>query len=170
MMNVRFVYLSKPKGLTFMRSQFHASYSKTLKDLERELDHLEAHSVTIQAGFPSSRIRSDGWPYSSVRPEHPGVVLQFQKGKDTFAFRSLKYRSFEENLRAISLTMDALRRVDRYGVVEGEQYQGFKQIAAPDSHAETKLDKLIRMRDGATTDGERRSAEAAIARLQGGAA
>lgn len=173
MMNARFVYLPKPKGLDYMRSPFRTSYSKTLKDLERELDHLEAHSVTIQAGFPSSRIRSDGWPYSSARPEHPGVVLQFQKGKDTLTFRSLKYRSFEENLRAISLTMDALRRVDRYGVVEGEQYQGFKQISAPASNVETKLDKLIRMRDGATTDGERQAAQAAIERLQhdgGGAA
>ncbi len=167
MINVRFVYLPKPEGLAFMRSQFQATYGKTLKDLERELDHLEAHSITNQAGFPSEKIRNDGWPYSSARPEHPGVVLQFQKGRDVLTFRSLKFQTFEENLRAIALTMDALRRVDRYGVVEGEQYQGFKQIAAPANApaAETKLDKLLRMRDGAATDGERQAAQAAIDRM-----
>lgn len=168
MINVRFVYLPRPKGLLLMRSQFRGSYGKTLKDLERELDHLDAHSITIQAGFPNSKIRNDGWPYSSARPEHPGVVLQFQRGKDVLTFRSLKFSTFEENLRAIALTMDALRRVDRYGVVEGEQYQGFKQIAAP--AADSKLEKLIRMRDGAATEGERAAAEAAIDRLQKGGA
>lgn len=167
MINVRFVYMERPaKGLGFMRSQFQATYGKTLKDLERELGHLDAHSITIQAGFPNDRIRADGWPYSSARPEHPGVILQFMKGKEMLTFRSLKFQTFEDNLRAICLTMDALRRVDRYGVVEGEQYQGFKQIEAP--AAESKLDKLIRMRDGSTTAGEREAAEAAINRLQAG--
>lgn len=165
MISARFVYIPRPaKGLLLMRSQFRGSYGKTLKDLERELDHLAAHSITIQAGFPNGKIRNDGWPYSSARPEHPGVALQFQKGKDVLTFRSLKFATFEANLRAIALTMDALRRVDRYGV-EGEQYQGFKQIAAP--AADSKLEKLIRMRDGAATEGERAAAEAAIERMRG---
>lgn len=165
MINVRFVYMPRPaKGLLFLRSQFQATYGKTLKDLERELDHLDAHSITIQAGFPNDRIRNDGWPYSSARPEHPGVVLQFMRKKEMLTFRSLKYASFEENLRAIALTMDALRRVDRYGVVEGEQYQGFKQIASP--AADSRLEKLIRLRDGAATEGERQAAQSAINRLQ----
>lgn len=169
MISVRFVYMPRPaKGLLFMRSQFRGSYGKTLKDLERELDHLDAHAITIQAGFPNDKIRNDGWPYSSARPEHPGVVLQFQKKKDVLTFRSLKFATFEENLRAIALTMDALRRVDRYGVVEGEQYQGFKQIAAPAATVEqTKLDKLIQVRDRAGTEGERQAAQAAIDRMRG---
>lgn len=168
MISARFVYMPRPaKGLLFLRSQFQATYGKTLKDLERELDHLDAHSITIQAGFPNDRIRNDGWPYSSARPEHPGVVLQFMRKKEMLTFRSLKYASFEENLRAIALTMDALRRVDRYGVVEGEQYQGFKQIAAPAGPVtDSKLEKLIRMRDGATTEGERAAVQAAIDRVQ----
>ncbi len=165
MINARFVYMPRPaKGLLFLRSPFRATYGKTLKDLERELDHLDAHAITIQAGFPSEKIRNDGWPYSSARPEHPGVVLQWQKGKDVFTFRSVKFATFEENLRAIALTMDALRRVDRYGVVEGEQYQGFKQIAAP--AADSRLEKLVRLRDNAATKGERQAAQSAIDRLR----
>ncbi len=133
MIAARFVFLPRPaKGLLFLRSQFQATYGRTLEDLERELGHLDAVDITIQAGFPTSKIRNDGWPYSSARPDHPGVVLQFRQGKDILTFRSLKYGTFEENLRAIALTMDALRRVDRYGVVEGEQYQGFKRLEAGD--------------------------------------
>ncbi len=161
----RFVYMPQPKGLGLQRSQFQATYPKTLRDLERELDHLDAHSVTVQAGYPSDRIRNDGWPYSSARPEHPAVVLQFMRNKELLTFRSHKYATFEENLRAIAMTMEALRRVDRYGVVEGEQYQGFKQIAAP-SVETTRLEKLIQMRDRATTEGERQAAQAAIDRVQ----
>lgn len=135
MIAARFVYLPRPaKGLLFLRSQFQATYGRTLEDLERELGHLDAVDITIQAGFPKDKIRNDGWPYSSARPEHPGVVLQFRRPneKDVLTFRSLKFASFEENLRAIALTMDALRRVDRYGVVEGEQYAGFKRLEAGD--------------------------------------
>lgn len=165
-LNARFVYMPRPtKGLKFLRSQFRSSYPKTLNYLERELNYLKAHSVTVQAGFPSDRIRNDGWPYSSARPEHPAVVLHFMRGKELFSFRSLKFASFEENLRAIGLTMEALRSVDRYGVVEGEQYQGFKQIAAP-SVETSRLEKLIQMRDRAATEGERQAAQAAIDRVQ----
>lgn len=164
-LNARFVYLPRPKGLAFILSKFQANYAKTLSLLERELKHLKAQSVTVQAGFSNERIRNDGWPYSSARPEHPAVVLQFMRGKELFLFRSFKFATFEENLRAIALTIEALRSVDRYGVVEGEQYQGFKQIAAPAAET-TRLEKLVEMRDRATTEGERAAAQAAIDRVQ----
>jgi hypothetical protein len=58
--------------------------------------------------------------------EHPACALQFRSRG-----QASKYSTFESNLRAIALTLEALRAVDRYGVVEGEQYAGFKQLAAP---------------------------------------
>lgn len=42
--------------------------------------------------------------------------------------------SWEDNLRAIALALEALRKVDRYGVTRrGEQYTGWKQLTAGDS-------------------------------------
>lgn len=147
-MNVRFVYIPRPKGLMNKRSQFQSAYGKTLRDLDYELSRLRVVDVTIQAGFPADKIRLDGWPYGKVVPEHPAVVLQFRRGADILSFSSLKYASFEENLRAITLTLAALRAVDRYGVVEGEQYAGFKRLAPPDLRA----DFIARYSDGSAAE------------------
>jgi hypothetical protein len=126
MMDARFVFLERPAKLPMQRSRFEATYSKTLQDLERELKHLDARQVTIQAGF--RQVRNDGWPYAAARPEHPACVLQFESRRRTLIFKASRFSTFEANLRSITLTLEALRAVDRYGVVEGEQYAGFKQI------------------------------------------
>lgn len=166
-MDVRFVYLPKPaQGLKRLRSQFQATYAKTVKELASELRHLNAKDVTIQAGYAS--VRNDGWPYSNSHPEHPGVILQFRRAGNVLTFKGYRYRSFEENLRAITLSLGALRTVDRYGVVEGEQYVGFKAIEAP--AALTREDRIRNLRDNAATTGERDAAQAALDRMKGGVA
>lgn len=126
MIDARFVFLERPKALGHERSRFEATYARTLQDLERELKHLDARQITIQAGF--RQVRGDGWPYSSAKAEHPACILQFRSRGLTLLFKASKYDTFESNLRAIALTLEALRAVDRYGVVEGEQYAGFKQL------------------------------------------
>lgn len=132
-LQVRFVHLPRPaKGLRFLRSKFKANYDKTLSDLEYELLKLSATSIVIQAGFADNQIRNDGWPYSKARPEHPGVIVSFRSRGQDLSFPCLTYDDLEDNLRAIALSLEALRQVDRYGVTKtGEQYTGFKQIGAP---------------------------------------
>ena len=47
------------------------------------------------------------------------------------------FNDWEQNLRAIALTLHALRMVGQYGVTKhNEQYSGFKQIAAASKEAE----------------------------------
>lgn len=130
MIDARFVYMAAPAKLPRVKAKFRSSYIKILKALESELRHLGARQITIQAGY--SQIRNDGWPYSTARSEHPACVLQFLDRKgEQLTFKSSKFATFDDNLYAISLTLESLRAVDRYGVVEGEQYAGFKQLAAP---------------------------------------
>ena len=47
-----------------------------------------------------------------------------------------RFDNWKDNLRAIALSLEALRMVDRYGVtVKGEQYRGWTQLpAAPASY------------------------------------
>lgn len=129
-MDARFVYMpAAGKSYSYLPSRFKATYGDTLKLMDLELDKLDARDVTIQAGFPVSQIRLDGWPYSKARPEHPEVILQFRDySKKLLTLKGVKFATFEENLRAIALSLHALRAVDRYGVVEGRQYDGFKQL------------------------------------------
>jgi hypothetical protein len=108
------------------------SYTKTLNLLERELDHLLAKDVIIQAYFQPDQIRNDGWPRSSARPWQPGVIVSFRVHKNFYSYPCDAFSGFEDNLRAIALTLEALRAINRYGVTQGhEQYEGFKQLNAP---------------------------------------
>lgn len=135
-MNVRFVPLdlkdypgARPPDQR-RYSQFKAGWDRTLEQLEYELSALGASGIVIQAGFRQNEIRLDGWPLGKATPTHPAVVLSFRDAENRpLSFPCDRFASYAENLRAIALSLEALRAVDRYGVTKlGEQYAGFKQI------------------------------------------
>lgn len=129
MIDARFVYLERPAKLPVEKDRFGSKYGQTLSLLERELRCLDAVSIVIQAGY--RQVRNDGWPYSSAKADHPACTLQFISRRRPLAFQGWQYSSFEANLRAIALTLEALRAVERYGVVSGQQYEGFRRLEAP---------------------------------------
>ena len=140
---------AKPGG---RRATFKVSYSKAIADLRDELRKAGARNVFIQSGHFGQDIRHDGLPKASARaPRFPGVCLIFEKWKpigktnergqplgvyETLEFPCATYDRWEDNLRAIVLTLEALRAVARYGVAgtgaegagrteEAKQYAGF---------------------------------------------
>lgn len=137
--SIRFVPLDLkdfpgPRGVTRrVRSQFKAGWSNTLNLLDRELWILGARNVVLQAGFRADQLRQDSWPLGRATPSHPAVIVSFNDSDNRpLSFPCDRYDSYEHNLRAIALSLEALRAVDRHGVTKrGEQYAGFKQIEAP---------------------------------------
>lgn len=114
------------------RSRFKASYATTLDDLERELNAIKAKDIVIQCFLELRDIRNDGWPRSSARPKQPGIIVTFTQEKDSISMPCDTFEDWEQNLRAIALTLHALRMVSQYGVTKhNEQYQGFKRLEAP---------------------------------------
>ncbi|WP_439030255.1 molecular chaperone DnaJ [Gordonia terrae] len=127
-----------PRKLTANRerSPFSAPWSATLELLERELSHLSsdprrfvAPSV-LQIAMREQDFRLDGMPRANARPEHPGVILSVEShARGSLSFPCDKYLTWQDNLRAIALSLEALRRVDRYGTTpNAEQYTGWKQL------------------------------------------
>jgi hypothetical protein len=111
---------------------FKAGWQNTLDLLERELNHLRAKDINIEGFFFPKDIRNDGWPKSSARPTQPGVVLSFSTKKGWITMPCDRYTGWESNLRAIALTLEHLRAVERYGVTteEQEQYTGWLKLPA----------------------------------------
>jgi len=113
------------------RSRFGAPLSQTYELLDRELSKLGARSIVIQLALREDQIRLDGWPRSGVTPEHPGVVLAFESKFGPLKYATDTFDRYGDNLRAIALGLESLRRVDRYGITKrGEQYSGWKQLGA----------------------------------------
>lgn len=135
MLNARFSPLGQWPGAetkTRKSSLFRATYESTLDMLESELWHLGATETTIHAGFALQDIRNDGWPRAGKAPSHPGIILTsncvFQGKRESITLQCDTYLDWKANLRAIALTLEAMRAVDRYGVSQGRQYEGFKEL------------------------------------------
>lgn len=116
------------------RHTFKAPWSSTVELLERELAHLHAHHVVIQADFADDDIRLDGWPRAGARaPAHPGVIVSFESDHGPLRYATDTHEWWQHNVRAIALGLEALRAVDRYGVTRsGEQYRGWNALPSGD--------------------------------------
>lgn len=118
-----------PGALTPKRksSPFAAPLTATLEQLQRELRLVGAKDVELLIAIDASQFRLDGKPRASAVPAHPGIVLSFTaEPVGRLSYPCDTYSTWQDNLRAITLALEALRRVDRYGVTKsGEQYRGF---------------------------------------------
>lgn len=143
-MNIEAVMLHKwpEKDTRDRRSAiFKANWFKTRELLNKELEAVAARDVELRTMHPQEQRRSDHWPRADRQPSHPGVILTFEKylGYDQDEKRSKwvalrfpcdTFRLWEDNVRAIALALEALRKIDRYGVQTGSQYAGFKALPA----------------------------------------
>lgn len=112
------------------RSPFSATLGTTLNVLGRELSHIGCTHGVMEVAMTADDFRNDGRPRATARATHPGVVLSLPKTNvGPLRYATDLFFTWQDNLRAIALGMDALRRVDRYGITRrGEQYAGFKAL------------------------------------------
>ncbi|KQU30311.1 MULTISPECIES: hypothetical protein [unclassified Rhodococcus (in: high G+C Gram-positive bacteria)] len=117
------------------RSNFSAPWRSTLELLDRELYYLGPGTrnapAVMQIAMREQDFRLDGLPRANARPEHPGIILSVESTKGPLSFPSDRFTTWQDNLRAIALSLEALRKVDRYGVTRNaEQYTGWKAIGS----------------------------------------
>ena len=108
-------------------------WRQTIETLERELAQLRARDVILELDVEERHIRQDGWIRASAAPKYSGVILSFysNKLKGPLRYPCDAFRKWEDNVRAIALALEALRKVDRYGVTtHNEQYAGWKALPA----------------------------------------
>jgi hypothetical protein len=118
---------------------FRASWTDTLALLDHETEQLGARIVVIQVDVTEGEIRRDGMLRANAKVGHPGVVVSFESNHGPLRYATDAYEqsyshqmpSWQANVRAIALGLQALRAVDRYGVSKrGEQYVGWKALPA----------------------------------------
>lgn len=121
---------STPASRRRSRWTFKAGWQDTLDLLGRELEHLHAKDIVIEADFREQDLRLDGMPRANARqPEHPGIRLAFESKYGPLVYATDSCAFWQHNVRSIALGLEALRAVDRYGVTKrGEQYTGWKEL------------------------------------------
>ncbi|HEV7651361.1 MAG TPA: hypothetical protein VGP26_24690 [Actinophytocola sp.] len=119
---------------------FRSTFDDTLRLLEEELDHLDVTgAVAVRVVARDADVRRDGMLRARADVLHPGVAISFRSAShgdltypcDQFYARYYGEVGWQVNLRAITLGLEALRRLDRYGIAgRGEQYAGWRAIEA----------------------------------------
>lgn len=110
-------------------SPFNATWSKTLDLLDRELFQLQARQVVLMIDVEERDLRIDGELRANARPKSSAVILAFDSKHGPLKYPCDRFIKWQDNVRAIALGLEALRKVERYGIVRvGEQYTGWKAL------------------------------------------
>lgn len=111
---------------------FKSQWTRTQKALERELRHLGAKNVELALDLPRGGmdLRRDGMLTSDARPR-PAVILSFLDSEGArHAYPCDRFGWWQDNLHAIAVVLEDLRRAERYGVQSALIRAGFKALPA----------------------------------------
>lgn len=115
----------------FMRStRTRYTVSQACQLVLDELRRMGVHQVVISTNL---RVRLDGLPYSDQpKPKDAGAAIYFQHQGRPVCFACDKWTFVEDNLRAISLTLEAVRGMERWGAASIEAtFTGYAALPAP---------------------------------------
>lgn len=124
------------------RAPFKAHATRLWDLLERELVRVNARDVSLFGYWRQKDFKRDGGVYADARPTEPGIILEFVKGKDRMRFQCDKFPVWLDNVDAIGRSLEALRMMDRYGVMAGQQYEGFKALPSKATDTPTSEEAL----------------------------
>lgn len=129
--------LDPPSYSGWSGSPFTAGWTSTVELLVGELRHLEPRETILEIDVREQDLRLDGMPRANAVQQSPGVILTLVgTPHGDLRYPCSTFGTWKANVRAIALALEALRKVDRYGVTKrGEQYAGWKALgpgAQPD--------------------------------------
>ena len=102
---------------------FTARMNDTFALLRREVRMLGGRIVTLRVAISLDDC-NNGRPKKEIKPRHPGVVIEFSSDHGELSYCCDKFDQWQDNLRAVALTLERLRKAQAYGVITGQQYVG----------------------------------------------
>lgn len=150
-----------PRSKNRQRSRFNTSPADARDGLMLELDRLRARAIVISTNV---ELRRDGLPYANRRPvEDPGVAVYFRLNGEDRCIAVDRWDSVGDNMHAISLTIAALRGIDRWGStgMVAAAFAGFAALPPGESSAPRPWRAVLEV----APDADRTTVDAAYRRL-----
>lgn len=135
------------------RSPFSAKWSATRELLLAETTQLGAGQVVVELDLTRADLRQDGEIRANARLHSGRARVSFDSIHGPMRYACDLWLPnldgspnwWRHNVRAIALTLESLRAVDRYGAVhDGEQYSGFLAIEAGNGSGFASADDAVR--------------------------
>lgn len=111
--------------------QFKSSIAAATRDIRNEVKLLGGKLSVISTNL---ELRNDGLPYANQKqPADPGVAVYFQHKGKALVFACDRWVKVELNMRAIVLTISALRGIARWGSTDmlDQAFNGFAALPGP---------------------------------------
>lgn len=124
---------------------FIVSFARARDELLAEISRLNGKLPVISSNM---QLRRDGLPYANQPGlDDPGIAVYFTYKNKQMCFACDKYTKVEANMRAIQLTISAIRGIERWGASDMMEraFTGF--AALPDKSSESWWDVLEVRRD-----------------------
>lgn len=106
---------------------------KAARGLHAELERMGAEDINLSSDL---QLRNDGMPRSSQSvPRDTGVAIYFTRDGEKLVIACDIYNRCEDNIRAIALIIESMRRIERYGgdKMMKRAFTGFTAIEGPDA-------------------------------------
>jgi len=116
------------------RARFQGTFGRIRDDLINEVRRLGGKNIVLSTNI---RLTREGIPYSKERePDDSGVAVYFELYGDQQCIPCDKWNHVIDNMRAIHLTIEALRGIERWGSkhMVKASFQGFKALPAPEGY------------------------------------
>ncbi len=140
-----------PRTKYRISSAFKIDLSGALDELYLELDLLGSTGIVLSSNLQT---RLDGRPLAKARiPTDPAVAAYFTfKGKQQ-CVPCDKWDDVRSNVRAVGLTIAALRGLERWGAQEmvTAAFSGFEALPPPSALREAKWKELLGLKEGTIT-------------------
>lgn len=95
--------------------QFIARFAKDRDAVIHQLKMRRASHIVITSDLPT---RADGLPYANARCSDPGIAVWWvERGREQ-VIACDRWKNVDQNLRAIDMSLNALRALDRWGASE----------------------------------------------------
>lgn len=147
-------------------AKFTLNFGAARDELLEELRRLSARNIVISTNIPTRR---DGIPYASAaQPDDPGVAVYFDrfhigKGTRSYVIACDSYKRIEWNLRAVGVTVEALRTIQRHGATEMLE-QAFTGFAALPPVREEHWSEVLGLDRGTASHADVRAAVRELAK------
>lgn len=126
------------------RSRFRVTPAQARDEMLDQLSLLGATNIVISTNI---ELRRDGYPTAKAMrstPEDPGVAVYFEYGGAQRCIPCDRWDTIPDNMRAIGLTVAALRGLDRWGAkhMVDAAFTGFAALPAGGTACEAWWDVL----------------------------
>lgn len=101
-----------PRNDVHELAQFKVDYNTAVRHLSYELERLGAESAYLSTDRP---LRIDGTPRADRSPDSPAVAVYFVRNGKQLCIPCDKFQTARDNIRAVGLTLESIRRMERYG-------------------------------------------------------